>query len=51
MTDCFFLQGQNKMFTERWRDLVDLNRVVDERSADEIAADVIKNAGLTFGGE
>lgn len=54
VTDCFYLQGQQKVFQERWSDLMDINdQNVDERSADEIAFDIMSKAGLTFkeGGE
>ena len=36
---------------QRWIDMSDRTAKVDNRSADEIALDVIKKAGLSFGGD
>ncbi|MBR2783055.1 MAG: hypothetical protein IKD93_02535 [Firmicutes bacterium] len=48
------LQGapQGKYLTRRWTELVEeLERPVDRRSGEEIAADFIRRAGLHFKGE
>ena len=46
VTDSLQLNVQNKYLTSRYYDIINTNRVVDTRSADEIALDVILNAGL-----
>lgn len=46
ITDSIYYHGQNKCITMRYADVIDTNRKVDERTADEIALDVIKNCGL-----
>lgn len=52
MTDSFYLQGQGKAFNERWCDLINPDRIEEEsKSAEEIAMEVMANAGLKFGGE
>lgn len=48
IADSLQLNPQNKYLTTKYIDLVDNNRVVDTRSADEIALDVISNAGLVM---
>lgn len=45
MTDAAQLTPQSKYLTVRWAELVD-RKPVDERSGDEIAADIIARAGL-----
>lgn len=45
VTDCLQLAPQGKYRTDRFADFI-FNKKVDERSGDEIAADVIKRAGL-----
>lgn len=49
VTDSLFYMGQNMHPTTRFVDV--LNKKQDNRSADEIAVDVIIGAGLSFGGE
>ena len=52
MTDSFYVQGQGKAFDERWCDLINPDRIEeDSKSAEEIAMEVMANAGLKFGGE
>lgn len=46
VTDSLQLNPQNKYLTAKYSDLIDTDKVVDTRSADEIALDVILNAGL-----
>ena len=51
MTDAAQLTPQSKYLTVRWAELVD-RKPVDNRSGDEIAADIIARAGLVpKGGE
>lgn len=50
ITDSFYLQGQGKAFNERWCDLVN-PKIEDDKTAEEIAMEVMANAGLKFGGE
>ena len=58
ITDVLQLIGQNvasavskgSYITVRWYDLV-TKKPEDEKDADEIAADIITRAGLSFGGE
>ena len=45
VTDSLQAAGQNKYLTERWLDLITLQKR-DTRSADEIALDIISRAGL-----
>lgn len=57
LTDVLRLMGENiatvargSYIASRWLDLVE-EKKPDNRSADEIAADVILHAGLSFGGD
>lgn len=57
VTDVLRLIGENiatvargSYITSRWLDLED-EKKPDNRSADEIAADIILKAGLSFGGD
>lgn len=49
VTDSLQLMAQSKYFTTRWADIVKSDDI-DSRSADEIATDIIKRAGLTLKG-
>lgn len=55
MSDSAQLAGENKFITRRWCDIAsDLKKPVDNRTGDEVAADVIKRLGLSLslkGGE
>lgn len=44
------LGGGNEI-TKRWYDAINASAVKDDRTADEIALDIMKNAGLRFKGE
>lgn len=44
IADSMFVHGQGKYLTERLHDI--MNRKIDNRSGDEIAADVIHRLGL-----
>ena len=46
VTDSLQLNVQNKYLTSRYYDIINTNKVIDNRSADEIVLDVILNAGL-----
>lgn len=46
VTDSLQLNVQNKYLTSRYYDIINTNKAIDNRSADEIALDVILNAGL-----
>lgn len=48
ITDSIFYYAQNKALKSRFYDL--LNMKIDNRSGDEIAADVISRAGLSIKG-
>lgn len=45
--------GGGVVINERWYDIQNRKRVADNRTADQIAADIVKRAGLTLaeGGE
>lgn len=45
VTDSLHMQGQNKYLAYRYKDAIKPHKI-DRRSAEEIAADVIKKAGL-----
>jgi len=47
VTDALHFRGQNKYPVKRWFDLTFV-RDRDNRSADEIALDVVRAAGLSF---
>ena len=47
ITDTLYYQSQNKHLTQRYIDVITPKKI-DTRSADEIAADIIKRAGLTL---
>lgn len=49
ITDSVKLMGEGKYLTDRWYDRAFGKRVIDTRSADEIALDIITRAGLSFG--
>jgi len=53
MSDSAQLAGENKFITRRWCDIAnDLKKPPDNRTGDEVAADVIKRLGLSLkGGE
>lgn len=42
----FYYYGERKIMASRYSEII--NRKVDKRTGDEIAADVIENAGLKF---
>lgn len=46
MTDAAHYSGENKYPAQRWIDVIE--RRIDARTADEIAADIINGAGLRF---
>lgn len=47
LTDCFYLNGQNKHFNVRFEDLLKGNwKPPEDMDGDKIAADVIAKAGL-----
>lgn len=46
LTDTLFYQAQNQRLTARYYDII--NKKVDNRTGDEIVADVIAGAGLRF---
>ena len=46
ITDSFYLQGQGKAFSKRFYELIKQRRATDNRTGDEIAADVINKMGL-----
>ena len=46
VTDSLQLNVQNKYLTSRYYDIINTNKAIDNRSADEIVLDVILNAGL-----
>ena len=46
ITDELFYAGRNKTHTKRYCESMGLVEPEEEKSGDEIAADVIKNAGL-----
>jgi len=47
MSDSVQLAGEDKFITRRWCDIAnDLKKPVDNRTGDEVAADVIKRLGL-----
>ena len=46
VTDSLQLNVQNKYLTSRYCDIINTNKAIDNRSADEIVLDVILNAGL-----
>lgn len=48
VTDSLHYQGEGKMLTSRWADVV--QRKVDTRTGDEIVMDVINGAGLVLQG-
>ena len=50
VTECLRLQGENKRLTRSWMELVDTKPPKPERSADEIALEVILGAGLHIEG-
>ncbi len=50
MTETLRLRGENKYITGSWTDMV-RSETVDTRTGDEIAADVIRSAGLKIAGE
>ena len=51
VTESLRLQGEKKYFQRSWLDIID-PKPVDTRSGDEIAMQVVKNAGLHYkGGE
>ena len=47
VTDSLQLNVQNKYLTSRYYDIINTNKAIDNRSADEIVLDVILNAGLS----
>ena len=50
VTESLRLQGENKYLTKSWVDVIDTK--VDYRTGEEVAADVIRAAGLILkGGE
>ena len=49
MTESLRLQGENKYLTVSWGDAI-RKKGEDSRTPEEIAADIIKRAGLTFEG-
>ena len=53
MTDSTQLAAENKYITRRWCEIMeDTKKPVDNRTGDEVAADVIKRLGLSLkGGE
>ena len=53
MTDSAQLAVENKYITRRWCEIMeDTKKPVDNRTGDEVAADVIKRLGLSLkGGE
>jgi hypothetical protein len=47
LTDSFYLQGQNKIWTARFEDILNGNvKVPEEMDGDAIAESVISGAGL-----
>lgn len=51
VTETLRLRGENKYISRSWLDIID-PKPVDNRSGDEIALSVVKNAGLHYkGGE
>ena len=48
MTETLRLQGENKRLTRTWMDLTDRTPPPPERSAEEIALDVMRRGGLKF---
>lgn len=46
VTDSLHLSGQNKYLTHRWLDMVKRKQAEDNRSGEEIAADIISRHGL-----
>lgn len=47
MTDSIQIVGEQKHITKRWCELVeDIKKPVDDRSGDEVAAEVIMRLGL-----
>ena len=46
VADSLYYSVQGKCLTVRYTDVIDTNKKVDNRTADEIALDVIKNCGL-----
>ena len=53
MTDSAQLSVENKYISRRWCEIMeDMKKPVDNRTGDEVAADVIKRLGLSLkGGE
>ena len=48
MTETLRLRGENKRLTRSWLELTDRTPPPPERSAEEIALDVMRRAGLKF---
>ena len=46
ITDSLYYTGQGKCLTMRYTDVIDTSRKEDNRTADEIALDVIQKCGL-----
>lgn len=47
VTDSLYYEGRNQTFTVRYSEIIGLNKTTAEaRTGDEIAADIIKRAGL-----
>ena len=49
MSDLFFYQARGKTQEQRYADIAFYKKKIDPRSADEIALDIIKRAGLHVG--
>ena len=49
VTDSLRLKGEGKYIPERWIEIIEPQRR-DDRSAEQIAADIMAGAGLRFGG-
>lgn len=47
ISDALYWQGQSKTLSKRWVELIE-KKPVDTRTPEEIAADIIKRAGLVL---
>ena len=50
VTDSLYYMKRNEVLGIRFFDLIDKKKVIDNRSGDEIALDIISRAGLQYEG-
>ena len=48
VTDCLYYQAQGQMLTTRYADLISNKKQDQEKSSEEIVADIMSKAGLRF---